>query len=301
MACPVEDVFGGIRLDRPAAIHDNRTVGDLGDDPHVVRDEQDGHVLLVLKLLYKLQDLRLDRDVERRGRFVGNEQFRSTGERHGNHDPLNHAAGKLVRIVIEAGLDCWDAHSLQEPQRFGMHLTCRKIAVPSQCLGHLCADGMHRIEARHRFLEDHGDLVAADLAQCLFRHRQQFVAVKPDAPLNTAGPCRIETHHRERRDALSRSRLADERDGFLRGQVERYVVHNLLPSCIGAERNRKVCDGKDRLPHDFSVFLVEGSLNNCPIRGYGRISVHRRQLSKKYAGGQKARRHRATDQAQDHS
>ena len=34
-------------------------------------------------------------------------------------------------------------------------------------LGDLLADGIDRVEARHRLLEDHGDVVAADLPQAL--------------------------------------------------------------------------------------------------------------------------------------
>ena len=34
-------------------------------------------------------------------------------------------------------------------------------------LGDLLADGVDRVEARHRLLEDHGDVVAADLPHAL--------------------------------------------------------------------------------------------------------------------------------------
>ncbi len=48
-------------------------------------------------------------------------------------------------------------------------------------LGHLPADGHHRIERRHRVLEDHGDVAAAPPAHRLRRLLQQINAVEKDA------------------------------------------------------------------------------------------------------------------------
>jgi hypothetical protein len=53
--------------------------------------------------------------------------------------------------------------------------------VAEQRLGDLVADGEERIEARHRLLEDHRDVVAAHLAH-LFRQRQNIAAVEHDLP-----------------------------------------------------------------------------------------------------------------------
>ena len=47
----------------------------------------------------QVEDLRLDRDVERRRRLVGDQQLRLAGERHRDHRALAHAARELVRIV----------------------------------------------------------------------------------------------------------------------------------------------------------------------------------------------------------
>ena len=47
----------------------------------------------------QVEDLRLDRDVERGGRLVGDQQLRIAGERHGDHHALAHAARELVRIL----------------------------------------------------------------------------------------------------------------------------------------------------------------------------------------------------------
>jgi hypothetical protein len=48
--------------------------------------------------LEQVQNLCLYRDVERGRRFVGNKQVRRGYQCRGNHYPLSHSAGKLVRI-----------------------------------------------------------------------------------------------------------------------------------------------------------------------------------------------------------
>ena len=50
----------------------------------------------------QLNDLRLDRHVERRGRLVGEKNCRIVCDRDRNDDALAHAARELVRILAEA-------------------------------------------------------------------------------------------------------------------------------------------------------------------------------------------------------
>ena len=58
-------------------------------------------MLVELQLFDELQEFRLDSDVNGGGRLVGNQQVRGIGNRHGDHDALALAAGKLVRIGIQ--------------------------------------------------------------------------------------------------------------------------------------------------------------------------------------------------------
>ena len=126
------------------------------------------------------QDLRLDGDVERRGRLVGDQQLGVAGQRHRDHHALAHAAGELVRIFVAArragsGMPTMPASRRRVPRR----PACR-VPVHPQRLGDLPADGQHRIEARHRLLEDHRDVVAADLAHLALGELQQILALEAD-------------------------------------------------------------------------------------------------------------------------
>jgi hypothetical protein len=53
--------------------HDRDLVGDLGDDAHVVGDEQHRHVVRDLQALDEIEDRGLGRDVERGRRLVGDQ------------------------------------------------------------------------------------------------------------------------------------------------------------------------------------------------------------------------------------
>ena len=83
---------------------------DVGDDAHVVGDEQHRGAVLLLQFADQLQDLLLRRDVERRGRLVGDQQLGLQDQRHGDHDALALAAGELVRIGAVNALDVGQLH-----------------------------------------------------------------------------------------------------------------------------------------------------------------------------------------------
>ena len=104
-------------LDDAARVHHDDAVGDLGDDAEIVGNEQHRHADLALQLVEQVEDLRLDRDVERGRRLVGDQQHGIAGERHRDHHALAHAARQLVRIVGEALLRGRDLDQLEHLER----------------------------------------------------------------------------------------------------------------------------------------------------------------------------------------
>ena len=73
------------------------------------------------RLFKQLEDLRLDGDVERRGRLVGDQQVRLVGERHGDHDALALPAGELMRVGVEPPLRVVEADLAQQLQHARAH------------------------------------------------------------------------------------------------------------------------------------------------------------------------------------
>ena len=82
-----------------AEVHDDHFVGDQLDDGQVVRDEDVGDAGRFLQVHQQVQHLRLDRDVERRDRLVGDHQARLEHQRARDRDPLALAAREHVRIA----------------------------------------------------------------------------------------------------------------------------------------------------------------------------------------------------------
>jgi hypothetical protein len=68
-----------------------------------VRDEEVGEAELALQIAHQVQDLRLHRDVERRGRLVADEELGLERERARDRDALALPARELVRIARAVG------------------------------------------------------------------------------------------------------------------------------------------------------------------------------------------------------
>ena len=80
-------MFGGVierlgisQLHDFAHIHHGHLVADMLDHAKVVRDKEIGQVELLLQVLQEVERLCLDRDIQCRDRFVGDDQLGAQGE-----------------------------------------------------------------------------------------------------------------------------------------------------------------------------------------------------------------------------
>jgi hypothetical protein len=133
--------------------------------------------------------------------------------------------------------------------------TCRRLGarlalVQAHRLGDLIADGEHRVERRHRLLEDHADAIAADRAHVLLGQRQQILAGVADAAAGDApGRRRHQPHDRQRGDRLAAARLADDAERRAARHRERDAVDRAHRAPIGAELRDQVTDLQQGLGH----------------------------------------------------
>ena len=175
MARGGEKGVGGAGLHDFARVHDADPVGDSVNDPHVVGDEQKGRVT-ALSALHEIQHLGLERGIQGGGRFVGDDERGVEHEGGGDHHALLHAAGKLVgKVPHDArGLRQTDASEpfLGARER----LPARNAQVQQRGLGQLRPDAAERGQRRHRILEDHGYLGAAEGSHPLFGELQEVFA-----------------------------------------------------------------------------------------------------------------------------
>ena len=88
-------------FDYLAEIHDRDPIRQIAYDPKIVGDEKIGHVLARLQVCQKVQDGGLDRDVERGGRLVAEDQRRRSGKGAGYGDALLEPAGKRDGAKVE--------------------------------------------------------------------------------------------------------------------------------------------------------------------------------------------------------
>ena len=100
MAGPAEYRLDRTRFHDLAMIDDHHFVRDIRHHAEIVRDQQHRHVELGLKVAQQLQDLRLDGDVERRRRLVGDQQGGAADQRHGDHRALTQSARKFEGIHV---------------------------------------------------------------------------------------------------------------------------------------------------------------------------------------------------------
>ena len=203
-----------------------------------------------LEPVEQLEDLRLDGHVERRRRLVGDQDVRIAGERHRDHRALAHAARELVRVVVDALLGVRDADLAQEldgaPPRVASSESSSWVMIASTIWSPTV---VHRVQRRHRVLEDHRDLVAAYVAQARLRHLEQVLALVVDLALEARVPVAREAEDRHRRDALARAGLADDPEHLAAVQLEVHAVDGMHGPVLGREPNLQAFDLEQALGH----------------------------------------------------
>ncbi len=231
----------GAFLDLVAVPHHHHAVGDLGHHAHVVRDEQHGHADLALQVADQVDDLGLHRDVERGGRFVGDQELRPAGQRHRDHHALAHAAGQVARILRHAALGLGHLHRRQHLLGAPPGLLARDVLVQQIDFGQLVADRHHRVERGHRLLEDHRDLVAADAPQGRFLQPEQvyLAAVARHEAGAAAGDAAAgafdQAQDRQRGHRFAGAGLAHQRHRFAAADGEVQRLHRPVGLGAGAE------------------------------------------------------------------
>ena len=113
-------------------------------------------------------------------------------------------------------------------------------------LAQLAPDGEHRVQARHRVLEDHRDLAATDRAQLRVAHVRELGAVEARAAGGDAAGARQDAEQRERRDALAAARLADDAERLAGRDVERDAVDRVDDAAARPEAHLEAVDLEQR-------------------------------------------------------
>ncbi len=150
-----------------AEVHDRDPVGDVPYDRQIVGNHHIGQSELPLQVVEEVDDLRLDRHVQRGNRFVGDDELGPQRQRAGDADALPLSAGELVRIAVVVLRV--EADGLEQFLHRPLHALRGLDALDAERRGDDRADGVPGVQRREWVLEDHLH-VAAERAQPALRH-----------------------------------------------------------------------------------------------------------------------------------
>ena len=237
-----------------SGVHYSDTVSDVRDNSQIVCNQQHRHLQFLLEALDELKYLCLYRNVQCGCRFVSDEKSRTAGESHRNHDALFHTAGHLVRVFIVTRRGFRDTDKVE-------HLDCSvpcggaaEVLMLSDRLRNLATDGENGIEAGHRLLEHHSDVVALNLPFLDLRQTCDVLSVVVDGtPCDEPCGLRDKLDHGERGDAFTASRFTDERENLVRRNLERDAVNGTGKSVWGPKIGFEVLYAKQRFLHGITI------------------------------------------------
>ncbi|MNV37766.1 hypothetical protein D3C71_1292970 [compost metagenome] len=162
----------GAQLDGMTKIHHQHAVRNMLHHRQVVGDEDERQPHFPLQFLQQIDNLRLNRDVQRGNRFITNNQLRFQNQRTSNTDTLTLTARKFVRIAVNQVWQQADFHH-HRFDAIANFLTRHFRMIGAQRLGNNITDVHTRVQGRQRVLENHLD-VATDFAPLIRFHPQQI-------------------------------------------------------------------------------------------------------------------------------
>ena len=167
-------------LDDSAEIHHRDLIGKMLDDREIVRDEQIGDFRFDLEILQKIQDLRLDRDVQRADGLVADNEI--------GLECKARAMPMRWRCPPENSCGYREAKLGSSPTRARRDATLSLRSLPRQAvnldrLADDVADAHARIQAADRILEDNLH-VTAKMTKLFALIRKEIVAL-------VSGPIRL--------------------------------------------------------------------------------------------------------------
>ena len=105
-----EEFFGLGYFYYLACVHERYPMRHLRDDGQVVCDQQHRHLLRLLELLEQIQNLGLNRNVQRSCGLIGDDHIRFGRQGDSNHHALLLAPRHLERVVMHPAFRLWDTN-----------------------------------------------------------------------------------------------------------------------------------------------------------------------------------------------
>src|SRR5471032_2279455 len=175
----------------------------------------------------EVEDLRLGGHVQRRGRFVGDQQVRIEGQGHGDHHPLALTAGQFERISLAQPQRVRQADITEQIDHPLLTHPGRTLTMGTQGFIDLPTHAQQWIERTHRLLEHHTEGPAAQLAHPLLVAPGQVLAAKTQAATLDVQGRRQQAQQRLGQHRLAGTRLTDQAQALPRRQRQRQVIQRM--------------------------------------------------------------------------
>ena len=200
----IEQAADRRELHEPSGLHDCDAICDARGNTQIVRNQNDRHGTRALELGEQRQDLRLNGDIERGRRLIGDEQDGITRQRNREHDPLAHASGKLMRVLASAPPGVGHVQIVEQTRCKRARFARARSTVGDDGLGDLICDAQVWCERAHRILKDHSDARATHLIQKTAARAKKLQLTEAHAA-RSLGRLRREIHHGKHGLALARA------------------------------------------------------------------------------------------------
>ena len=140
-----------------------------------------------------------------------------------------------MRILFKASRRIGDTDAIEHRQRFRFRRPAVQPLIAHQNFAHLAANGQHRIQRRHRVLENHRNLTAANPPHLLRRFLRQVIAAKANAAAGNFAIIAQQLENRFTGDALTASGFSDNADQFPGVQRKTDATHRVYFTLTGEE------------------------------------------------------------------
>ena len=148
-----------------SGVHHHDFVAQLCNESEIVRYEHDGRVEFRLRFPKQMNDLRFHGNIERRRRFICNQQHRVHQQGHRNRSALAHPATELMRKLGNSLIGIRNADPTHQANRCAQLFLPRKFLPAIQNVGHLGLIAQYGNLGSDRVLKHHRHLLAAIISQ----------------------------------------------------------------------------------------------------------------------------------------
>jgi len=153
-----------------------------------------------------------------------------------------------MRVRIDAPLGHWNAYKAKHLDGAVAGFCARRFLMQSDAFHDLVANSVHGRERGHGFLENHGDVAAADGAHFAAAGAEvrnldglplTIPRREPDRACDDLAAGREDPEHGAGRDAFSAPTLADHAERPISGDVHIHAVHGMYGSLLQVEPDIK--------------------------------------------------------------